>query len=38
MVLRTYCLDCIKHTDNHGSKNFSMINKVIRNKQGAVFV
>ena len=32
MVLRTYCLVCKKHTDNYGSKNVSMTNKVIRNK------
>ena len=32
MVLRTYCLVCIKHADNYGSKNVSMKNKVIRNK------
>ena len=31
MVLRTYCLVCKKHTDNYGSKNFNMTNKVIRN-------
>ena len=32
MVLRTYCLVCKKHTDNYGSNNVSMTNKVIRNK------
>ena len=32
MVLRTSFLACIKHTDNFGSKNVSMKNKVIRNK------
>ena len=32
MVLRTYCLACRKHTDNFGSKNVSITNKVIRNK------
>ena len=32
MVLRTYCLACKKHTDNFGSKNVNMTNKVIRNK------
>ena len=32
MVLRTYCLACRKHTDNFGSKNVSMTNKVIRDK------
>ena len=31
MVLRTYCLVCKKHTDNYGSKNVNMTNKVIRN-------
>ena len=32
MPLRTYCLVCKKHTDNYGSRNVSMTNKVIRNK------
>ena len=32
MVLRTYCLACKKHTDNFGSKNVSVTNKVIKNK------
>ena len=32
MVLRTYCSVCKKQNDICGSKNFSMTNKVIRNK------
>ena len=36
MVLRIYCLVCKKHTDNYGSKNSSMTNKVIRNKSRCI--
>ena len=32
MKLGTYCLSCRKHTDNLGSKNILMTNKVIRIK------
>ena len=32
MKLRTYGVACKKQTDNFGSKNVSMTNKVIRNK------
>ena len=30
--MRTYCLACRKHTNNGGSWNTTMTNKVIRNK------
>ena len=30
--MRTYCLACRKHTNNVGSRNITMKNKVIRNK------
>ena len=32
MALTTYCLACKKHTDNFGSKNVLMTNKVVRNE------
>ena len=32
MVLRTYCLACIKHKNNIASRKVTMINKVIRGK------
>ena len=31
MKLRTYCLACREHTDNYGSRNVNMTNKVIGN-------
>ena len=30
--MRTYCFACRKHTNNVGSRNITMTNKVIRNK------
>ena len=30
--MQTYCLSCKKHTDNIGSKEVTMRNKVIREK------
>ena len=30
--MKTYCLACRKHTDNVGSWNITVSNKVIRNK------
>ena len=30
--MKTYCLACRKHTNNVGSWNTTIINKVIRNK------
>ena len=30
--MRTCCLACRKHTNNVGSRNITMANKVIRNK------
>ena len=30
--MRTYCLVCRKHTNNVGSRNITMTNKVISNK------
>ena len=30
--MRTYCLNCRNHTNNVGSSNTAMTNKVIRNK------
>ena len=32
MKLRTYSLACKKHTDNYGSRNINMTNKMIRSK------
>ena len=32
MVLRTYCLACIKHTNIIASRKVTMTNKVIRDK------
>ena len=32
MKLRTYCLACIKHTNNIASRKVTMTNKVVRDK------